>query len=79
MEITHSSFSMIFLTRCPTTPLRVQGMFDDRFSYFLTFQQCARLFAKFHIAAVSRSVGHATAWNLKKLLGERDPVVDRPL
>jgi cyclopropane-fatty-acyl-phospholipid synthase len=53
-----------------TTPLRVQEIFDDRFSYFLTFEQCARLLAKFHSAAVSRSVGHATAWNLKKLLGE---------
>jgi cyclopropane-fatty-acyl-phospholipid synthase len=26
------------------TPLRVQEMFDDRFSYFLTFQQWARNF-----------------------------------
>jgi hypothetical protein len=50
--------------------LLVQEMFDARFSYFLTFRQRARLVAKFHIAAVSRSVGHATAWNLKKLLGE---------
>ena len=32
------------LDKMSRTPLRVQEMFDDRFSYFLTFQQWARNF-----------------------------------
>jgi cyclopropane-fatty-acyl-phospholipid synthase len=33
-----------FLEKMAKTPLRVQEMFDDRFSYFLTFRQWARNF-----------------------------------
>src|SRR5262245_65272970 len=32
------------LDKMSITPLRVQEMFDDRFNYFLTFQQWARNF-----------------------------------
>jgi cyclopropane-fatty-acyl-phospholipid synthase len=35
-----------FLEKMARTPLRVQEMYDDRFSYFLTFRQWARNFEK---------------------------------
>jgi cyclopropane-fatty-acyl-phospholipid synthase len=42
------------LDKMSRTPLRVQEMFDDRFSYFLTFQQWARNFDQNRDAVVKQ-------------------------
>ena len=45
---------MTFSRSLPATPLRVLEIFNDRYSYFLTFQQWARNFDANHAFVVER-------------------------